>query len=392
MTSTSNSDAQNAHLDNMEDNWVTPTQRNPRKRTGSPPGGPQTQKRNTPVNLDTQNRFQVLENQNSEEEPQVREYKPPPIFIPGVTNFQNLTDILDTVAKNDYQCKIIGKDQVKLQPLSVENFRKIVHRLKEENTAFHTYQIKQERHYRVVLRNIHYSVDIEDIKDEIEKYGHKVTNIHNIQHRVTRAPLSMFFVDLAPTSNNKDIYNIKSLLHTRVVFEPPHTKRQIAQCMNCQRYGHTRAYCFRQPRCVACGKNHAKQNCTKTEDAPPTCALCTGTHPANYKGCQVYKEMQNRKYPALRPKQVAQQPQAQNNSGTSTQSPSRTVTPNVSFSQIVQATKQQTENNNPNQNIAHSTQTHNKLENMMITLMQRMDTMLNLLTTVITNMSKWSHP
>jgi len=30
----------------------------------------------------------------------------------------------------------------------------------------------------------------------------------------------------------------------------------------------------------------------KTRDTPATCALCKGDHPANYKGCQIYKQIQ----------------------------------------------------------------------------------------------------
>jgi hypothetical protein len=32
--------------------------------------------------------------------------------------------------------------------------------------------------------------------------------------------------------------------------------------------------------------------CTKTHSTPATCALCGGDHPASYKGCIVYKTLQ----------------------------------------------------------------------------------------------------
>ena len=32
--------------------------------------------------------------------------------------------------------------------------------------------------------------------------------------------------------------------------------------------------------------------CRKTKDIPPKCALCSGEHTANHKGCAVYKELQ----------------------------------------------------------------------------------------------------
>jgi hypothetical protein len=37
--------------------------------------------------------------------------------------------------------------------------------------------LKEERSYRIVLNNMQYSINPEEIKTEIEKLGHKVTNI-----------------------------------------------------------------------------------------------------------------------------------------------------------------------------------------------------------------------
>ena len=54
------------------------------------------------------------------------------------------------------------------------------------NAKLHTYQLKQERPFRVVLRNIHHSVDLDELKFELQTFGHEVTNISNIRHRVTK--------------------------------------------------------------------------------------------------------------------------------------------------------------------------------------------------------------
>jgi hypothetical protein len=38
---------------------------------------------------------------------------------------------------------------------------------------------------------------------------HAARNILNVKHRVTKEPLSLFFVDLEPKENNKDIYDME---------------------------------------------------------------------------------------------------------------------------------------------------------------------------------------
>jgi len=40
----------------------------------------------------------------------------------------------------------------------------------------------------------------------------------------------MFFIDLNPQRNDRDIFNVTALLHTKVKIEESHRKRQIPQC------------------------------------------------------------------------------------------------------------------------------------------------------------------
>jgi hypothetical protein len=58
---------------------------------------------------------------------------------------------------------------------------------------------------------MHYSTNIDDLKQEIEGYGHMVENIWNIKHYKTESPLTMFFVDLKQAPNNKEIYNVTAM-------------------------------------------------------------------------------------------------------------------------------------------------------------------------------------
>jgi hypothetical protein len=60
-------------------------------------------------------------------------------------------------------------------------------------------------------------------------------------------------------------------------------------------YGHTKAYCGYQPRCVRCGSDHHSFQCPNSRDLPTKYALCSQNHPANYKGCTINKDLQRRK-------------------------------------------------------------------------------------------------
>jgi hypothetical protein len=44
---------------------------------------------------------------------------------------------------------------------------------------------------------------------------------------------------------------------------------------------------------VHCGDCHTSELYQKNRDLSAKCALCTGSHPANYKGCPHFKNLQN---------------------------------------------------------------------------------------------------
>lgn len=342
----------------------------------------------------TNNPFQLLENhkENEESEPEKvtnlsKSPKSPPIFITGVDNICPLIELLNKIAANAYTIKTLSSSEVKILLHSPEKYIPITEELKKKNTQFYTYQMKQNRTYKCVLRNIHPSVNTDEIKTEIEGLGHKVVRISNIQQRETKKPLPLFFIELETNENNKDIYKINKLLNSIVSFEAPHKKREIPQCTRCQIYGHTKNYCNKTPVCVKCAKNHITSACPiKAKTKEVICANCGGDHPASYKGCIVRKQLQQKLFPTLRDKNH------QNNTNYNTnkiqnQSNVNTVNPNISYAQatIGNVPSHQTINS-PISYPVNSNENNNKLEIMISQLMSKIDTMLNLITSLISKL------
>ena len=92
----------------------------------------------------------------------------------------------------------------------------------------------------MVLHNLHRSVPTNEIEAELETLGHKVSNVLNIRHRVTKEHLPLYFVDLEP-QDNKSICDLQSLCNMKIPGEAPQKKNHIVQCTRCQSYGHTKA-------------------------------------------------------------------------------------------------------------------------------------------------------
>jgi hypothetical protein len=217
--------------------------------------------------------------------------KPPPIFVHGVVKYDEMIKrIKDVAEETKYATKSLTNGVIKIICSTPDTHRNMVKYFNDNHIYHHTYQLKTDRAYRIVIKYLHFSTDIADIKLELCNLGHKVRNITNARNRVTKQPLNLFFVDLEPAENNKDIYSVKAIQNRIVKIEPPRAnKHHQVQCMRCQQYGHTKRYCNMPYACVKCGGDHSTVSCTKNRDSPATCALCGGNHPANYKGCDHYQ-------------------------------------------------------------------------------------------------------
>jgi hypothetical protein len=77
------------------------------------------------------------------------------------------------VADEQYHTRTTKDNTVKVSPKTSDAYRKLIH-LREEQIVFHTYQPKEDRAYRVVLRGLHPTTHTDDIKTELNSKGHQV--------------------------------------------------------------------------------------------------------------------------------------------------------------------------------------------------------------------------
>lgn len=234
---------------------------------------------------------------------------PPPINISNIRDFNVLRNKVLNAVKKPTQFKALSNSDIKITTSDENDYRsvkRLLQALKEEegnasNSPFykleyHTFQLKSERWYRFVIRGLPSSTSHHEIKTAVEEEGHEVASIINIYKKSTINGekvikyFPLFYVDILQKENNKEVFNIKELLHCKITIEPPKKARGIPQCTNCQQLGHTKNFCSRQARCVKCAGNHHTTQCRKQSGSAPTCALCNQKgHTANYRGCEVYQ-------------------------------------------------------------------------------------------------------
>lgn len=355
----------------------------------------------SPETIKTNNRYHGLQIDLTEDEPaqkEKRSYKPPPIILYGIEDINKLSDLINTVAnKDDYLLKIVNKNQLRINPLDLEVYKKIISLVRENGLIGHTFNRRDQRCCRLVIKKLHHSTPHIAIIEEFEKTGNKIQGeIINVKYGPEKLPTSTFFVNLETGPNNNAAKSIKSINNQIVIIEEPKKRNTIPQCQRCQQYGHSKNYCMRPYRCVKCAQSHKTSECPKKDrNSPATCALCEGAHPANYRGCEVYKEI-------LLRKTGRKMPLNENNSHTTMQNktsiarqPIISAEPNEQQPKVFDRPKQKNRNLTGAKTYADALKTdptaHENNLDILLTqqaikldkLLEQMSTMMNLLTTLI---------
>lgn len=251
-------------------------------------------KRNKKRKLNTSPIPIAEENINSKTIKEKRNPPPPPIIVDGVDNYQNFFDSLtQNQPKNSFMTKIMKEKSVKINALNEETYKCLTKKLTENHYLWHSYENKQERPLRVMVKNLHSSCIPQRIIEDLQKQNFKIEEAVNKLSWKTKEPLNMFVLTFRNDEDTSKVYGIKSILGCKVEVHPIKTSRLVPQCKRCQAYGHTQKYCSKEPRCVKCTGKHLTRDCQKTSIEKPKCVHCGEPHPANYRGCIVAKEMQN---------------------------------------------------------------------------------------------------
>jgi hypothetical protein len=84
-------------------------------------------------------------------------HKPPPIFV----NYGEMIKRMRYIVEDEQNCtKILTKSIIKIGCVTPETYRKLVKYFKQNNIFYHTYQLKEERAYKIVFKYLHHSTDM----------------------------------------------------------------------------------------------------------------------------------------------------------------------------------------------------------------------------------------
>lgn len=258
---------------------------------------------------------------NGKTDREVKEKNPPPINIVGVNDFNKIRSLMTSVTTKEYKMVSMNNNVWKINTTDIESYRTLTKKLTEEQYEWYSFENKNCRDFKVMARGIHSSCESAEIVTDLQEKGLNILSAVNIIKKerktdsqgntsITKRGLPLFMLTFSSKENPEKIFNISDILHMKVKMEPlKKNSNLIPQCRKCQGFNHTQKYCGREPRCVKCLGKHITQACSRNKNIAAECVNCKGEHPANYRGCEVARELQKVRDRKRKPQQNGKQPE-----------------------------------------------------------------------------------
>lgn len=312
-------------------------------------------------------------NENVIKQNQNKNKKVPPLNIFNVEPNELIEFIKKGLEINNFKIKELNNKKTALFMSSLDDYIRVKAYLEKTKTEFFTFTPKSLKTKTYLLKGLSPNLNTEEIYKELCKFNNDHLKILKVNQFKTKKSIEMgqnlpiYLIQISGESNINELKSIKGLFYRCIRWEPLR-KSEIPQCRKCQSFFHSASNCFLSPRCVKCEKIHNIGECEQEKVAENQreklyCVLCQQYgHPASFRGCEKYKEMQER----LRAKK---QSLAENRSPKNSQYHQ----PSMSFANVVKNKPQNINNSNSiNQVLEQLNNTMQNLANQLINLQKQL--------------------
>lgn len=284
--------------------------------------GDETPRRHkTPVrvtNVSTSNQFNVGNNPLSDYDDdeviltrtynQARAKKMAPIVVVGMNTTELRTLLQPIVQTNAFTIRAMSTG-TRLDVPNENEHKHVKGLLTQKHIAHYAYHSPNSKPLKFVLHGL-CAQRIDELKNTLKELEIVPEDIKALNIKKKRyEQQAVYLLYFAPGSMSLSrLREIKHIDHVAVRWEryQPKQGANVAQCRNCQMYGHSSVNCAMPAKCLVCAENHKTDACTKRipklvlkqqqqeEAASPDrsfilCANCGKNHTANYLGCEKRK-------------------------------------------------------------------------------------------------------
>ena len=221
-----------------------------------------------------------------------RKNRPPPILTYNI-RIKEFDKLLATKGVS-VRYRMLPGGAINVLCETTEHHKIVMEILKSRTNGGHSYTPKDERKAILIMKDIHFSVDIEDITQDLEEQTGLKPIVKRMEKKTDDGVIKLNSV-LVTISEDKsrEMAKVQYVANCLVRWDR-FRKSTITQCHRCQQFGHIAQQCLNKYRCVKCDQQHEPGQCklgAQVESDKLYCHNCQATgHPASFRGCPKYVE------------------------------------------------------------------------------------------------------
>lgn len=252
------------------------------------------QDKNKPVEKEQQRELNVNTVSNNNK-------KIPPINICNIETKELISFLKNGLKIKEFKIKEF-RNKKSLFLNTMNDYTKVRSYLENMKATFFTFTPKSIKNKTFLLKGLETDTSMDEIFTELCTHECDDLKFVKISQFSTKTSvkngykLPIFMVQISPESDINKLKQIRTLVYRIIQWELLR-RPEITQCRNCQGFFHSASNCYLPAKCVKCNNSHEKGKCVLKEVQREElyCVLCKKFgHPASYKGCEVYRKLQEK--------------------------------------------------------------------------------------------------
>lgn len=216
----------------------------------------------------------------------------PPITVMGRTR-QEVVDWCTSHDIKKYRLKMTSTG-INLFCDTIDDFKTAKKLMKENEYAYYTHALPEEREFRVILKGL-FDMEAKELLDALKEAKITPTTVRQLNPKRVKYDGQAHYILSFPIGSTKMsiLKQCKYLCHLVVewdFYQP--RKYGPTRCHNCNRFGHGKSQCSMQSRCPVCAGSHTLEACPNVSEdgrlkdgCKFKCPNCSEEHPSTFEQC-----------------------------------------------------------------------------------------------------------
>jgi hypothetical protein len=117
-------------------------------------------------------------------------------------------------------------DGIRVNPVTTDDFRALIHLLDESEVPFHSFTLPVEKTLRAEFRTVSIEISLDDVKSDVVNQGLAPIKVTRMISTRSNKPLPLILVEVP--KDPRQNFELRSICHLLIIVERPHKNGPVS--------------------------------------------------------------------------------------------------------------------------------------------------------------------